>query len=90
MVIWGICLALSQGGAIRQAGHQEPLQGVFLAIRDTHRSYRSEKRSYICTRLPMCAEGVAEIDCAAQWISRAVSYARQYPGAWADVLQYTL
>ena len=57
MVILGDLSRIIPGGAIRQAGHQEPLQGVFLASRDTHRSYRSEKRSYICTRLPMCAEG---------------------------------
>jgi hypothetical protein len=33
----------------------------------------------------MYAEGLDEIDRAAQWIAQAVSYAHEYPGAWADV-----
>jgi len=66
-------------------GHQEPLQGAFLASQELHLSYRGEQRSYICSRLATYAEGLDEIVRAAHWIARAVGYAREYPAAWADI-----
>jgi hypothetical protein len=66
-------------------GHLEPEQASFLASRDAHPSYKDEQQSYICLRLAMYADGLGDLNGAAQWTYHAIRYACEYPEAWTGL-----
>ena len=63
-----------------------PEQGLFLSGNaEAYPFYKPEQQSYIWVRLAMLADGVGNIEGAAQATWRAIHYAEEIPAAWADV-----
>lgn len=63
-----------------------PEQGLFLSDNaEAHTFYKPEQQSYIWIRLAMLADGVGDIEGAAQSTWRAIQYAEEVPEAWADI-----
>jgi hypothetical protein len=63
-----------------------PEQGLFLGTNDVaHTYYKPEQQSYIWIRQAMLADGIGDIQGAANATWNAIRYAEEVPAAWADV-----
>jgi hypothetical protein len=69
-----------------EGGNAEPVQGLFLSSDgQAQAAYRPEQLAYVCIRLAMFAEGLAETTKAAEWTWKALESAKQIRAAWDTV-----